>query len=153
MPFTFGKLLIKKLPTIRIPNDQINLSRILRPIYHNHLYILSFSRSRDLTITNIFTHLVFPVVNDGRSSTVSQILLVAAEAGGPVADAADGVEGQPLGAHVLPAEQRAVVDARARDELLARRRVREVADVQALDGIWKSDVRVCGVVHRFRCVC
>lgn len=59
------------------------------------------------------------------------LVLIAAEPRGPVAYPPHRVEAEPLRTHVLPADGGAALHARARDELLARRRVREVADVQA----------------------
>lgn len=62
-------------------------------------------------------------------STSSGVFLVAPQPGGPVADAPHGVEGEPLGTDVFPADDGAALHASARYELLAGRRVREVADV------------------------
>lgn len=62
--------------------------------------------------------------------TESERLMLTAETGGPVADAADGVEAQVLGTRVLPSEELVIFHARAGDELLAGERVREVAPVE-----------------------
>lgn len=58
------------------------------------------------------------------------------EPSGPVANAADGVKGQSLGACVLPAQEttvETVLHLGTRDELLAGEGVGEVAHVQTLD--------------------
>lgn len=59
--------------------------------------------------------------------------IVAHWSGRPIANAAHRVERQSLRARVLPPEQRPVFRLGARNEFLARKRVRETAHVQALD--------------------
>lgn len=63
-----------------------------------------------------------------------QILLITPKSSRPVADSADRVEAETFGADVRPADQVPGFLSGAGDELLAGRRVGEVADVQAFDG-------------------
>lgn len=72
------------------------------------------------------------------------MLLFAAESSGPIADAADGVEGQLSRTRVLPAQKLRALHLGARDELLAREGVREVALVQALDVAVGVDLHLPG---------
>lgn len=74
-------------------------------------------------------------------------LPLAAQPRGPVADAADGVEGQAPRAGVLPALQVARLHLGARDELAAGEGVREVAAVQALDPAVAVDLHLGGGGH------
>lgn len=61
--------------------------------------------------------------------SLRDVLLIAAQPRGPVADAADRVEAQALWADVLPAQERTVLEPGTRYKLLTGRRVREVAYV------------------------
>lgn len=60
--------------------------------------------------------------------------VLATETGGPIADTADRIEGQFVGASVLGSDHLAVHHTSAGDEFLARIRMREVALVQATYG-------------------